>query len=719
MFRIKRSAAPSGFNAIAKKSMAIARAFYRLSPEVRRQRTFPFDEHMPQAWLYLVAQALHKQFNGKCAYCETPINDVNQSNIDWFRPRGGVAENSGEFLADHYWAQAFAWENMYLCCNRCNRAKGSRFPVLGVRAPASSNRSRVGKESPLLLDPCADAIEKHLIFSADGFVSGVTDRGRVTIETLDLNRSDLIEYRSREAATYLEVLQIAGISSAEARRLRGSHQPYLGLKRALRRSHEESFQAITEQAKRDQANYDQAQESASVEAEGDLKRLRERARFIKRVRLENVASIDCLDLDLEASSSISAPCFAILGINGVGKSTILKAIALTLAGNAVAGEIKIKVRDFLRTGASNGRVLIWISGFNEPIEMKIPRKSGKFAFPATSTKMLVLGYGSTRLLPTEDARPETYHSVDSRPARIKNLFDPFRPITDINKWLRDVGTEEFDEVARTLKLMLPATTTKTDVELVRDPNGDIRVRVDNSVAHRLELLSDGYQSMLGLAADIMHTMFRHGFRSMRMAQGIVLIDELGNHLHPAWRMRIVESLRSAFPQIQFIFSTHDPLCLRGIRDGEVVVVKRREDGSVYALEHLPSVENMRVDQLLASEHFGLGSTIDPWPKKVIEELAELASKENRSDDEESKFQRVKKEITAPHLLSTNRAEQLYCEAVKRESEEQLNRPQVKVNARDLDERIVAQIQGLMRQARDAKKSAEGFGENLVNSGSST
>ena len=141
----------------------------------------------------------------------------------------------------------------------------------------------------------------------------------------------------------------------------------------------------------------------------------------------------------------------------------------------------------------------------------------------------------------------------------------------------------------------------------------------------LEHLSDGYQSVVALATDLMITLLRQ-WPSVDAAEGTVLIDELGAHLHPRWRMRIVPSLRQVFPRVQFLTSTHDPLCLRGLGDGEVVVVKRDPDGQVIAVTDLPSVAGLRVDQLLTSEHFGLNSTIDPELDALFAEYYLLKAK---------------------------------------------------------------------------------------------
>jgi hypothetical protein len=84
--------------------------------------------------------------------------------------------------------------------------------------------------------------------------------------------------------------------------------------------------------------------------------------------------------------------------------------------------------------------------------------------------------------------------------------------------------------------------------------------------------------------------------AMEVAEGIVVIDELGAHLHPRWRMRIVASLCEVFPRVQFVASTHDPLCLRGLFDGKVTVLRRDAEQGVVSITDLPPIAGLRVDQ---------------------------------------------------------------------------------------------------------------------------
>jgi hypothetical protein len=124
--------------------------------------------------------------------------------------------------------------------------------------------------------------------------------------------------------------------------------------------------------------------------------------------------------------------------------------------------------------------------------------------------------------------------------------------------------------------------------------------------------------------------------SMDLAEGIVLIDELETHLHPRWKLEIVSRLRSVFPKLTFIATTHDPLCLRGLEPGEIVVL--RKDGmEVTAQPVTESIAHLRADQLLTSELFGLSATRDPRITAKVTRHTELSSKPSRTSAEEKEL----------------------------------------------------------------------------------
>lgn len=81
----------------------------------------------------------------------------------------------------------------------------------------------------------------------------------------------------------------------------------------------------------------------------------------------------------------------------------------------------------------------------------------------------------------------------------------------------------------------------------------------------MTVLSDGVRAMAALTADLAQRCARlngHlGSEAPTRTCGIVLVDEVDLHLHPAWQQRVLPALTEAFPNIQFIVSTHSPQVL--------------------------------------------------------------------------------------------------------------------------------------------------------------
>jgi hypothetical protein len=144
----------------------------------------------------------------------------------------------------------------------------------------------------------------------------------------------------------------------------------------------------------------------------------------------------------------------------------------------------------------------------------------------------------------------------------------------------------------------------------------------------------------------------------------VLLDELGTHLHPRWRMVIVESLGSAFSSMQFIATTHEPLCLRGLREGEIAVM-RRDGNDIRVLTDLPSPENLRIDQLLTSPFFGLHTTIDPDVDRRFQEYYDLLATADLSPELSERRDTLRDELTGFGVLGYTRRDQLMYEVVDR------------------------------------------------------
>jgi hypothetical protein len=113
--------------------------------------------------------------------------------------------------------------------------------------------------------------------------------------------------------------------------------------------------------------------------------------------------------------------------------------------------------------------------------------------------------------------------------------------------------------------------------------------------------------------------------------GIVIIDEIEQHLHPTLQRRIIKSLSEKLPGVQFIISTHSPLCLSGtcdVREPEnhgykIYSVFKEDNGCQIQEKELPV--GLRADQILV-DYFELTTTVNVTLQKKIDRLRELFGK---------------------------------------------------------------------------------------------
>ncbi|HKP09610.1 MAG TPA: AAA family ATPase [Gaiella sp.] len=667
-----------------------ARKFFARPGKARAQESFVFEDG-PLADAGVRA-ALREAYAGKCAYCETPLGEEAML-VDRFRPASGALALDGTLSPDHYWWLAYTWENLYPSCPECQSFKGARFPVREPRAEPETTGEALRAERPLLLEPRYDDPEHHLVFAEDGSVASSTDEGRATIEILGLNRAQLLGLRQealaearREWESVSEATAKGGLDPVAFDSLFDRRLPFSALRRqflntwahARQRELDQVLQATTQgpssvaevagdlpvvtaaERKRVKGAYVQAQVAQdSYSLAGDQNASEDyfrRTRRIERIEVRNFKVIRELDLSPAslASTTATAPWLMLLGENGCGKSSLLQAVALTLMGAAERDALGLDASTYVSNGTRSGWVRVHLAGSPEPLELRFSRNRSAFT-GGEEPKVILLAYGATRLLPRagEQVPPPT-----SSWARVRNLFDPFSPIGNSTDWLLSLDDATFEEVARALKGLLDL---ETGDRLVRNRRGR-RVDVEAfGLRVPLEHLSDGYQSVVALATDLMISLLRQ-WPSVEAAEGTVLIDELGAHLHPRWRMRIVPSLRQVFPRVQFLSSTHDPLCLRGLGDGEVVVVRRDQAGGVEAVTDLPSVAGLRVDQLLTSEHFGLNSTIDPELDALFAEYYLLKAKPHLTSAERRRRKELEARLDGLDVMGSTRRERIVLEA---------------------------------------------------------
>ena len=82
-------------------------------------------------------------------------------------------------------------------------------------------------------------------------------------------------------------------------------------------------------------------------------------------------------------------------------------------------------------------------------------------------------------------------------------------------------------------------------------------------------LSDGLKRLINIVLDISFRCMLlnkgiYGLEACAKTEGTVLIDEIDLHLHPTLQSVVMKGLQQAFPNIQFIITSHAPMIMTGI-----------------------------------------------------------------------------------------------------------------------------------------------------------
>jgi uncharacterized protein (TIGR02646 family) len=652
MIRIQKGRAPAFFMGEEMRgAVAALDRWQRAQISTRRQSRAPI--RFPD--LQGLKAALLNESHGKCVYCEQKLTASRPVQVDHYRPASGALDVRGERSDEHYLWRAYDWENLYACCPECNQAKGSKFPVASDRVPPGTGGDLDAIEHPLILNPGRRNPEDHLQFRDDGLVAPKSMFGEYTIEILRLNRAGLVKARSAHVMKlYLsrnlvedchDDAEFAGLSRqiVEAYPERFSRDARLSRLRA-----EPDMPGEGEPAFAQEPNTD---DNALSQEEKDKRRYYASYPLISSIEVHGLCGLPTLELSIAPTDTGRPACLALLDENGVGKSSILKCLTLALYDRQSIDKLDIDVASMLNPGADEGYVRV---KFDTQLVSEVRITRDGIDFPAADpVPILLLAYGPTRLLPTKQHKPVP----ESEMSRARNLFDPYVPLRDPTDWLKSLDESHFDFAAATIKALLQLPG---DAQLHR--TSDRRSPISFEMYGRdqpLEQLSHGYKCVLALVCDVMATLFTR-WQSIDAAQGIVLIDELESHLHPSWKLRIVSALRTAFPRVQFIVTTHDPLCLRGFDAGEVALLRRVDGVEDIAVDQqsLPAASDMRIDQILTSAYFGLGTTVDPAVEKLFSDYGSLLARQSVLNEEErEQLARLKAQVAKhdmPGLLPRDR-----------------------------------------------------------------
>lgn len=350
---------------------------------------------------------------------------------------------------------------------------------------------------------------------------------------------------------------------------------------------------------------------------------------ISDLSIQNFRCFDSLKVSFDPNLSV------IVGVNGAGKTAVLEAIVIAIGTFLLAFEEKnntnIKKTDAFQKFFSIGEEIDVQSQF--PVTLSATGTLDNLSFlwsrslrsPSGGTKLtagkeftslsqekqnrmmngdqslllpLICYYGTARLWDYHRAknkdskqnnRANAYSGCLDGTANVKQMLNWFEKKT-LNEASSKNQSLTFLAVRTAIEQCFTLMTGFNDVSVLYNYDTkeiDLLYSDENKARVRksVQYFSDGYKGTISLIADIAYRMAQLnpmlGESVLTETEGIVLIDEIDLHLHPAWQQRILGDLTKIFPKIQFIVSTHAPSVINSVESKSLIILDKNNIRTNY------------------------------------------------------------------------------------------------------------------------------------------
>ena len=104
----------------------------------------------------------------------------------------------------------------------------------------------------------------------------------------------------------------------------------------------------------------------------------------------------------------------------------------------------------------------------------------------------------------------------------------------------------------------------------------------------------------------------------------IIIDEPENHLHPEMQRSLLPSLIKAFPNVQFIVSTHNPFIITSVPSSKVYVLDYNDNNKIKSSK-LDDVNKSGTSNEILRDVLGLESTMPIWAENKLKKIIQSYS----------------------------------------------------------------------------------------------
>ncbi|MDH6061525.1 AAA family ATPase [Chrysosporum bergii ANA360D] len=335
---------------------------------------------------------------------------------------------------------------------------------------------------------------------------------------------------------------------------------------------------------------------------------------VNRLKMRSFRGIGDLTLDFHQNHPT-----ILIGINGVGKSSILDCLAILLSRFTSSVQYSTRSgRVFTEEDITNGKIQthneINISFDSQPATWSLTKvrkgrsqdtssklsdihefteeiKSNLYKYDKFNIPVLVY-YSTNRAVLDIPLRIRTKHSfkqIDIYDNALKGIgsefklfFEWFRKQEDLENELRlkeavSYRDTQLEVVRKSISSMMPGFS---DLRVQRQP---LRMTLQKDGEELIvNQLSDGEKCLLAMVGDLARRLAiaNPGLSDPLQGSGIILIDEIELHLHPKWQRGIIPDLTRTFPNCQFIVTTHSPQVISDVKPEGIYILEKIDQGVI-------------------------------------------------------------------------------------------------------------------------------------------
>jgi energy-coupling factor transporter ATP-binding protein EcfA2 len=339
----------------------------------------------------------------------------------------------------------------------------------------------------------------------------------------------------------------------------------------------------------------------------------------------------------------------LLGNNGSGKTSLLKAIALAALGPSVGDSGIFPYRLVRREPGAAGRpkaaeeeqgaalkatftlhpqdgdgsppppgldssVVVSRVRDLERLRWGRPVDDGwRAIFSSESDAFFFVGYGATRRVESRERLDLGSRQMSSfaRAQRVRSLFEESYSLIPLSGWLPQLklgNRGRYTQVVHLINRLLGKDHYVFNGEQEAGEGEYLFEKGGQKVP--FPALSDGYRAYLGWIGDLLYHVTKTcpSGRKLVDNKGIVLVDEIDLHLHPKWQMTVLPNLARRLPAIQFIVTSHSPLVVGSLEWKNIILMTPGPGQSSKPSRRRQAVHGLDADQVLLTGFFGMEST---------------------------------------------------------------------------------------------------------------